>query len=430
VECRGWDFDQPTELSRQRAKLIAALSGLGAEVIGLNELENTPGVDPVGDIVAGLNAVDGAGTWSYIDTGVIGGDAIRVGLVYKPGAVTPMGAYEILDTSDDPRFIDNLNRPVLAQTFKVNATGAVFTIAVNHLKSKNSAPACLPDSGDGQGSCSEVREAAAQALVDWLASDPTGSGDPDYLIVGDLNSYAKEDPIDAARAGSDDVLGTGDDYTNLIAQFMGDHAYSFTFDAMVGYLDHALATSSLTAQVTGATEWHINADEPDILDYDTTFKPTAVDAIYEPNAFRSSDHDPVIVGLNLAPDVGKLTGSGSWADGTFNVSAQFQNGTGNLTGSTSLTVPDGIFVSTGYDWLVVSGNRATLQGTGTLDGDAGYGFRLSVKDGGSPATNDRLRVEVWDVDGNVVYDSQPGDPIGAAPTAPLTGGNLTIHKLK
>ena len=227
---------------------------------------------------------------------MIGTDAIRVGLVYKPGVVTPVGAFQILDSSDDPRFIDTLNRPVLAQSFRVNATGAVFTVAVNHLKSKNASASCLPDSGDGQGSCSEVREAAAQALVDWLATDPTGSNDPDFLIVGDLNSYQKEDSIDAVRAGSDDVLGTGNDYTNLIDRYVGDHAYSYVFDAIAGYLDHALATSSLTAQVTGATEWHINADEPDILDYDTTFKPPSQEAFYEPNMLRSSDHDPVIVG--------------------------------------------------------------------------------------------------------------------------------------
>ncbi|HYI21279.1 MAG TPA: ExeM/NucH family extracellular endonuclease, partial [Candidatus Limnocylindrales bacterium] len=430
VECRGHDSIELMELSRQRAKLLAALSGLGAEVIGLNELENTPNVDPVGDIVAGLNALEGAGTYSYIDTGVIGTDAIRVGLVYKPGVVTPVGAFQILDSTDDPRFIDTLNRPVLAQTFRVNATGAVFTIAVNHLKSKNSSPACLPDSGDGQGSCSEVREAAAQALVDWLASDPTGSNDPDFLIVGDLNSYAKEDPIDAVRAGADDVLGTGDDYTNLIDRYVGDHAYSYVFDAMSGYLDHALATASLDAQVTGATEWHINADEPDIFDYDTSFKPPSQEALYEPNAFRSSDHDPVIVGLNLAPAAGKVTGSGTWADGSFNVSAQFLKDATSPTGSTTLVVPEGTFMSTGYDWMIVSGDRATLQGTGTLNGNPGYGFRLTVKDGGSPATNDRIRVEIWDEDGEVVYDSQPGDPVGAAPTASLTSGNLTIHKTK
>jgi predicted extracellular nuclease len=305
LECRGWDGDQPLELGRQREKLLAALAGLDADVIGLNELENTIGVDPLGDptngIVTGLNTLLGPGTYDYIDTGVIGTDAIRVGLIYKPGSVTPVGNFEILDSTDDPDFIDTLNRPVLAQTFEENATGARFTVAVNHLKSKGSDCDDVgdPDTGDGQGNCNLTRLAAARALVDWLATDPTGSGDPDFLIIGDLNSYAKEDPIDAIKAGPDDMPGTGDDYTNLIEQYIGTYAYSFVFDGQFGYLDHALSSASLTPQVSGATEWHINADEPDLLDYDTSFKPPAQEAIYEPNAYRSSDHDPVIVGLEL-----------------------------------------------------------------------------------------------------------------------------------
>jgi hypothetical protein len=207
----------------------------------------------------------------------------------------------VLDSSDDPRFIDTKSRPVLAQTFEVIATGARFTVAVNHLKSKGSD--CLdvgdPDAGDGQGNCNGTRELAAQALVDWLASDPTGSGDRDFLVLGDLNSYAREDPITAVKAGPDDIEGTADDYSNLVAKYGGTYAYSYTFDGQAGYLDHALASPTLTAQVTGATEWHINSDEPDLLDYDTTFKSAGQDALYEPNQYRTSDHDPVIVGLDL-----------------------------------------------------------------------------------------------------------------------------------
>ena len=130
-------------------------------------------------------------------------------------------------------------------------------------------------------------------------TDPTGAGDPDALIIGDLNSYAMEDPIAALR-------GFGG-YTDLVKRVTRARtAYSYVFDGQFGYLDHALANRSLLPQVTGATTWHINADEPDILDYDTSFKPPAQDALYEPNAYRSSDHDPVLVGLNLnvAPDCG------------------------------------------------------------------------------------------------------------------------------
>jgi hypothetical protein len=179
-------------------------------------------------------------------------------------------------------------------------------VAVNHLKSKGSACDHVgdPDAGDGQGNCNGTRTQAAQALVEWLATDPTGSGDSDALIIGDLNSYDKEDPIDAVLAGADGQIGTGDDYTDLLRKYEGEFAYSYVFDGMFGYLDHALSNASLTPQVTGATAWHINADEPDILDYDTTFKSTTQDALYAPDAYRSSDHDPVIVGLDLnAPPV-------------------------------------------------------------------------------------------------------------------------------
>lgn len=304
LDCRGADSNQPQEFTRQRDKLLAALSGLDADVIGLNELENTPGVDPLGDptrgIVAGLNAMLGAGTYSYINTGVIGTDAIRVGLIYKPGVVTPVGDFKILNSTVDPRFLDTKSRPALAQTFEEVATGARFTVVVNHLKSKGSDCNDVgdPDTGDGQGNCNQTRKKAAQALVDWIATDPTGSGDADYIIMGDLNSYAQEDPIDAIKAGADDTAGNYDDYTNLIFQYQGTYAYSYVFDGQAGYLDHALSFPSLTAQVTGAADWHINADEPDLLDYDTSFKSNAQDALYEPNAYRSSDHDALVVGLD------------------------------------------------------------------------------------------------------------------------------------
>src|SRR6185503_15287197 len=122
---------------------------------------------------------------------------------------------------------------------------------------------------------------------------------PDFLIVGDLNSYAREDTIDEILQGSDDLSGSGDDWTNLIEEHIGTYAYSYVFDGMSGYLDHALSHATLTGQVTGAAEWHINADEPSVLDYDTSFKLAGQEALWEENAYRTSDHDPVLVGLEL-----------------------------------------------------------------------------------------------------------------------------------
>ncbi len=290
LDCRG--ADSALEFTRQRDKIVSAIRGLDGDVVGLMEIENNAGA-AVQDLVNGLNSTTAPGTYSFIDTGTIGGDAIKVGLVYRAARVTPVGAHAILDSTVDPIFIDTLNRPVLAQTFEESQTGERFTVAVNHLKSKGSDCNAVgdPDIGDGQGNCNVTRTQAASALVGWLATDPTTSGDPDFLIIGDLNSYALEEPIAEIRSAG---------YVNLIDTFVGSGAYSFVFQGQSGYLDHALASPSLAAQATGATEWHTNADEPIVLDYNTEFKSTNhVSTLYDPGPYRSSDHDPLIVGLDL-----------------------------------------------------------------------------------------------------------------------------------
>jgi predicted extracellular nuclease len=293
LECRGADTTE--EFERQRAKIIAALAAIDADVVGLIEIENNE-FEAVADLVAGLNDAVGAGTYGYVDTGYIGEDAIKVAFIYKTATVSLVGDYAILDESVDSRFIDSKNRPALAQTFMDNTTGGVFTAVVNHLKSKGSPCDDIgdPDLGDGAGNCNLTRTAAAEALVDWLATDPTNSGDADFLIIGDLNAYDKEDPIDALIAGG---------YADLVYQYLGENAYSYVFDGQLGYLDHALANGDLAEEVSGVTIWHINADEANLIDYDMSYKKDAQDALYAPDAYRSSDHDPVVVGMNVCDEI-------------------------------------------------------------------------------------------------------------------------------
>ena len=304
MECRGADTEE--EFARQKAKIIAALTTMDADVVGLMEIENHIDDTAVKDLVDGLNGFlllenPDSDTYAYVATGPTGSDAIKVAMIYKPDRVTPYGGYAILDSSVDSRFDDTKNRPTLAQSFQDNTNGGVFTVAVNHLKSKGSDCNDVgdPDLGDGAGNCNLTRKYAAEAMVDWLATDPTGSGSNNYLIIGDLNSYDKEDPIDAILAGTDAVFGAEDDYTDLLFHYIGEDAYTYVFDGQIGYLDHALANPDLFSMVTGTTVWHINADEPDLIDYDMSFKLPAQDALYAPDPFRSSDHDPVIVGLKV-----------------------------------------------------------------------------------------------------------------------------------
>ncbi len=294
VNCRG--ADSALEFTRQRDKLLQALYTLNADVVGLMELENTPNVEPLEDIVVGLNALAGAGTYDYIDAGtIVPGDVIKVGIIYKPGVVQPVGNFAILNSTVDPTFDTSLHRPALAQTFQEVATNGRFTVIVNHLKSKGctGATGLNADQGDGQSCWNLARTEAANALVNWALSDPTGMGDPDFLIMGDLNSYAKEDPIAALETAG---------YTNLETLFEGDDAYSYVFFAQAGSLDHSMANASLTPQVMGATTWHINADEPSVLDYNVEFKNANQQTIlYNADPYRTSDHDPVLIGLNLIP---------------------------------------------------------------------------------------------------------------------------------
>ncbi len=262
-DCRG--ADNAEEFERQRDKIFAALEGLDADIVGLIELENDAADAALLDLVAGLNDVVGAGTYAAVETGAIGPDAIRVALIYKPANVTLVGDHAVLDT---PEFLDPndsggaQNRPALAQTFVPVGGGHAVTVVVNHLKSKGSS--CGAGDDDVvQGNCNLTRTLAAAELLEWLAMDPTGSGSPHVLLVGDLNAYDEEDPIDVLTAG-----GFGD----LLERFSGEDAYTYVFDGLLGHLDYALASSSLAARVTGATAWAINADEPDVLDYDTGFK--------------------------------------------------------------------------------------------------------------------------------------------------------------
>ncbi len=376
--CRG--ANSAAELQRQRDKLVAALCAMNADVYGLMELENpNPANDPepgdgiadyvLKDLVTAMNATGSAcpdKTYTFTDGTAAGVDAIRVGIIYKASAVTPVGVPAALTAAafTDPNGTGSQrNRPALAQTFQDTA-GERFTVVVNHFKSKGSCPSSGPDAdqGDGQGCWNDTRQKAAAYLVNtWLPGDPTGSGDPDFLIIGDLNSYRNEDPITAIKAAG---------YTDLLHTFLGAPAYGYVFDGQLGYLDHALANFILADQVAGVAEWHINADEVNLLDYNDTVqdpgeatfeaKPTAT-TLYEPNQYRTSDHDPVLIGLALAaPNQSNLSGYGlAWHTGDGAVRLGSAWATGN-----SAADNDGVVPTPGFPWSDGGGGSVDVTVTG------------------------------------------------------------------
>ena len=274
--------DNAEEFERQQLKIVSALEEMDADVVGLMEIENNG--TAVENLVNALNSRVGAGTYAAVNTGVLGTDAIIQAFIYKPATVSLTGKWAAYD------YQDGRTRPTLVQTFTEKASGEAFNVAVNHLKSKGSACVGDPDLGDGQGNCNQTRLSTVEIMTDWLDGDPTSQGADRTLVIGDLNSYDHEDPISA-------FVDAG--YTDLEKEFNGEHAYSYVFDGMVGYLDYALSNDPLTEAVTGASAWHINADESDLFDYDTSFKKPSEQALWAPDPYRSSDHDPVLVGLQL-----------------------------------------------------------------------------------------------------------------------------------
>ena len=284
-----------SEFKRQQDKLIATLLAIEADIIGLIELENDgyEETSAIQELVKDLNAATAPNTFAFINPGLpqLGTDEITVGMLYRPSKVTLVG---LAATKTDGAFADK-NRPPLAQTFQYSKTGEIFTVVVNHFKSKGSSCEAVgdPDNGDGQGHCNLTRVKAANELTAWLTTDPTSSGDPDFLIIGDLNSYALEDPITAIKSAG---------YTNLIEQFGGESAYSYVFQGQAGYLDQALASNNFVTQVAGVTLWHINADEPSILDYNEENKSASqLENLYQVDPFRTADHDPILIGLFPEP---------------------------------------------------------------------------------------------------------------------------------
>ena len=304
LDCRGADSEE--EFDRQLTKLVLGILALDADIVGIQEIENDilddepldpdPEHHPVLTLVEALNLAEGSEVWAWVgETNHYNDYPVRNEIIYKPASVTPVGEPVALadEAFDDtrPGDIEPLGRPPLAQTFRQNVTKGSkqpFTVVVNHFKSKGSSCTSIgdPDVGDGQSNCNLTRVAQSEALLDFVAElSEDASG---VLVIGDLNSYAMEDPITTLEDAG---------FTDLVEELVGPDAYSFVFDGQLGYLDTALATRSMLNSVTGTTIFHINADEPDIIDYDTSFKSDTQIGFYEPTFYRASDHDPVIVGL-------------------------------------------------------------------------------------------------------------------------------------
>lgn len=273
------------EYARQQAKLVAAVQALDPDLAALMELEND-GYGPessIAQFVAALNAAGPHDDWRLVDAGAGAGpgtNPIRVGIVYRASRFIAVGAPVTL--TDGP-FADRSRAP-LVQAFRAG-DGPVFVVAANHFKSKGGCGEAAEgdaDLADGQACFNATRVESARRLHDWLASDPTGTGATGALVIGDLNAHAQEDPLRLLREKG---------WQDAFVLAGADKPYSYVWGGQSARLDHALLDAGLAARLRGAAEWHSNSDEAGVFDYRR-------DAASSP--WRASDHDPMLLGLDLA----------------------------------------------------------------------------------------------------------------------------------
>jgi len=274
---QGYGPDNVADASRQHIKILAALLTIDADVFGLIEIQQ--GQAALTKLVNALNGATASGRYAFVnDGGTSGGTYTKVAYVYRADKVKP---YMSLKNNNNP---SPYNRKK-AQAFELLSNGERFILSLNHFKAKSgcsSASGADADKGDGQGCYNATRVLEATSTLSLLNTCKTYYNDEDILLMGDLNAYAKEDPIQT-------LIQAG--FTDMHRAFHADSSYSYMYNGEAGYLDHALASASMAKQITGVSVFHINSDEPAMFEYSGS--------AYQDNMYRCSDHDPVVVGLQL-----------------------------------------------------------------------------------------------------------------------------------
>ncbi|MDD7384885.1 MAG: ExeM/NucH family extracellular endonuclease [Actinomycetaceae bacterium] len=299
-DVRGaWGAD---DLARQQSKIVAAINDLNSSITGLEEIENSAkfGHDrdaSLNTLVAALNKAAGYNKWAAVPSPAADQlpaldkqDVIRVAFIYQPAQVQPVGDSKVLVQNT---YFDNWARQPLGQGWQaLNADGTTlgdpFAVVLNHFKSKGSLADVFPNDTDPYaGNNNKLRTAEAKEMADWAA---TQYPDMARFVIGDLNSYSKEDPIITLEN-----LG----YTN-IAEAEGVTRHSYQFSGLVGSMDHGLANADGMKLVVGADLWNVNAMEPIAFEYSRYNYNVKVDDLFDAaSPYRSSDHDPIKFALTF-----------------------------------------------------------------------------------------------------------------------------------
>lgn len=242
-------------------KIANAFLALQADIVAICEVQADDEI--LGYIVDAMNTIVGGNDYDYITDGIYVPEAdageyqsLKAGFIFKVGTVQPVG------NNTSPYRSGEYFRRMRVQAFKELATDEMFVLSMNHFKAKSS--------GADQGENTRIQNAST--LITALQQITV---DPDILIMGDLNAYMGETPINNLENAG---------FTEQLTRF-DPAAYTYIYHGEEGILDHCMANASMAEQITGAYAYHIN---------------TAGGYNYE-----YSDHDAVLVGLRLGAQSGE-----------------------------------------------------------------------------------------------------------------------------
>jgi DNA/RNA endonuclease G (NUC1) len=234
--------------------------------------------------------------------------------------------------------------------------------------------------------------------ISATVNDGTANGTASATV-----SVTNAAPSISSVTGPVSQLSAGGSSTITVAY--ADAGSADTHSATFTWSDGAVVAGTCTAGTCTATRTHASAG----------IFTVAIVVADDDGATAASSFGSVVV---FDANAGFVTGGG-WIStpsgkANLNVNAKYQKGTATPAGSTKLEAAGSVFQSTSYDWLVVTGNTATAQGSGTINGAGSFGFTVTVVDGGA----DSFAIRVFDKATNAtVYET----------VANLGGGNLTIH---
>ncbi|MDF1510245.1 endonuclease [Robertmurraya sp. DFI.2.37] len=255
-----------SDASESYQRLIAEIKKAGGveyDYVNINPINNQDGGAPDANIRVGF--LYNPERVSLVD-GIPHGDATTaVGfengkLTLNPGRIDPT----------NPAF--NSSRKPLAAQFRFNGEDVI--VIANHWNSKSGDTplfgAIQPPEYKSEVQRQQIAEIVYNFVHDIKEKDPQAN----VISLGDFNDYPFSKSL---------KIHEGDLMTNMINQVPAAERYTYVYQGNSQVLDHILVSNHLAAK-TEVDILHINADFTDM-------------------AGRASDHDPVMIQVDLAGDM-------------------------------------------------------------------------------------------------------------------------------